>query len=238
MGLSKTFHETIGVGIAKAREAAAKRRLKELEPGEHLVEPMPVYISQFANADRNLIEGFYRRIKDKVAAERFGAEDLNQFSYWAWRSCGIACIQAVLQTVYEYRGDKFELTTMDLIREGLELGRYDIEKDVGWYHKALVDLSRKHGLESCMQKFIPAPEIALIISNNNYVISSVKSNSGGHLLLLYGFKLKRKDELVGFWYHDPNNFKTDGMNRFISKEEFNKLSTRRIIRISLKNQLV
>jgi len=229
-GLSRKFHMTIGYGLSEFRNIIAKRELEVLKSGEYFVQKKPNYVSQIADADKDLVNGFYGAIDDRTAANRFGTNNLEEFSYWAWRSCGIACIQAVLQTVYKCREDKFELTTMDLIREGLELGGYDIEKDVGWYHKALVDLSRKHGLESRMQKFIPAPEIALIISNNNYVISSVKSNSGGHLLLLYGFKLKEKGELVGFWYHDPNNFKTDGMNRFISKEEFNKLTTRRIIR--------
>jgi hypothetical protein len=232
MSLSKTFHKTVGVGIAKARETVARRRLRDLEPGEYLVEPLPVYISQLADAERDLIEGFYGRIEDQKAAWRFGMEDLNQFSYWAWRSCGIAGVQAVVVTIRQANGLEFNKKTMDLVNEGLELKGYDTQTNKGWYHKSLVALAEKYGVSGSLHKYIPPSEIALILANSNYALASIKSDTGGHLLLLYGFRLNEKGQLEGFIHHDPNSFEKEGKGTFISRAAFDKLTTRRIISFS------
>jgi hypothetical protein len=227
--VSKTFHETIGVGIAFVRDEAAKKKLKEFETGEYQIEPIPVYTSQLADAKASQIEKFYGRIEDIQAAQRFGTEDLGKFSYWAWRSCGIAGMHSILKTIRGGREEGYTMTIMDLIREGMDLKGYDVVNDKGWYHASLVALAERHGVFASMHKFIPASEIALILARNNYVLASVKSDTGGHLLLLYGFCINELKELSGFTYHDPNNFGKNGEANFISKKDFDKITTRRII---------
>jgi hypothetical protein len=224
---SKIFHSTVGVGIAQVRENMAQRHLSALNGNEILVsDEIPVYISQLANADPSKIEKFYGRISDADAAKRFGAKDIDEFSYWAWRSCGIAGVQMVLSTKL---GESFNKKTMDLVKEGLEFGGYDVENDVGWYHTALSHLSEKYRISSEVRKFVPPSEIALEIAQNKYILASMKSKNGGHLLLLYGVKVAKSGGLQGFFVHDPNNYQSEGESKFIEIDDFKKLYTRRII---------
>lgn len=229
MDFSRIFHNTFGIGITGAKELVIKRKLKKFKPGKYLLKPIPVYISQLANADPKLIEGFYGRIKDKNAAKRFGAKDLDQFSYWVWRSCGIVGVQSIITTLEKAKGRKLRKTTMELINECLGLKGYDIQKDKGWYHKSLVALAKNYKLHGFLHKFTSSSEIALILASKRYILASIKSDTGGHLLLLYGFKLDNKGKLEGFFYHDSNNFGKDGKANFILKKDFDKLTTRRIV---------
>lgn len=230
---AKLFHETVGRGIAEIRENLARHKLANLETGEYFLPYKPVYISQLAGAARSSISGFYGGIKDEKAARRFGTTNLSEFSYWAWRSCGIAGLQMVLTTEL---GDRFQKTTIDLVREGLKLDGYDIQLDVGWYHKSLVKLAKAYGIQGRTKKFIPSSEIALEIWEGNYVLASIRSERGGHLLLLYGIKISKNRSLEGFYVHDPSNFLRDGEARFISKEEFDGLSTRRVMMFGSKRK--
>ena len=229
MEFSKILHNTLGVVFARIKEIVVKRKLKKFNPGKYLLNPMPVYISQLANANPKLIEGFYGKIKDENAAKRFGTKDLDEFSYWAWRSCGIVGVQSIITTLEKAKGRKFKKTTMELVNECLSLKGYDIKKDKGWYHKSLVALAKNYKIRGFLHKFISSSEIALILANKRYVLASIKSDTGGHLLLLYGFKLDNKGKLEGFVYHDPNNFEKDGENNFVLKQDFDKLTTRRVI---------
>jgi hypothetical protein len=224
--IKKLLHETLGKGVAEIREQVAIRKLKSLETGSHFVHKRPFYISQLAGARKSLIDGFYGVIKDRDAASRFGTKDLKEFSYWAWRACGIAGLQMVLKTVY---GNKFGRKTTELIKECHDLGGYDRETDTGWFHKSIAKLAEKYGLKTEVKKFIPASEIALIISKGAFVLASIKSLTGGHFLLIYGFKLDDEGKLSGFWIHNPNDFEEDGKGKYASKKDFKKLSTRRII---------
>lgn len=223
---AKLFHETVGKGIAEIRENLASHKLANLEAGEYFLSYKPVYISQLAGAAGSSISGFYGEIKDEKAAKRFGTTNLSEFSYWAWRSCGIAGLQMVLTTEL---GDRFQKTTIDLVREGLRLDGYDVYRDMGWYHRSLVKLADVYGIKGRTKKFIPSSEIALEIWDGNYVLASIKSERGGHLLLLYGIKVSKNRALGGFYCHDPSSFLKDGEARFIPKKEFDRLSTRRVI---------
>ncbi len=226
MIMSKLFHETVGKGISSLREKVAEVKLRNLEVGEHFLPFYPIYISQLADAENKSIKKAYGKIEDKVAAKKFGAVNLKDFSYWAWRSCGIVGTQMVLKTVI---GDLFNKTTMDLINEGLEFCGYNVVKDVGWYHSALIKLVEKYRISAKSKKFISSAEIALLLHSGICLLVSVKSSRGGHMLLFFGFRLNKNKKLDGFWYHDPYNFKRNGENLFISIDDLNRRSTRRII---------
>jgi len=60
-------------------------------------------------------------------------------------------------------------------------------------------------------------------------LASIKSETGGHLLLIYGFRLGKDGQLQGFWLHDPNDFEKKGSARLVKKEDLERLFTRRAI---------
>ncbi|MBX4205787.1 C39 family peptidase [Candidatus Microgenomates bacterium] len=227
---AKLFHETVGRGIAAVRERKVNIFLETLKPNEYFSSVIPPYVSQIANADHSKISEFYGFINDEKAAQRFGTNNLEEFSFWAWRSCGVVDAQMVLMAS---KGKSFDKTTMQLITEGLDLEGYDVKENIGWYHSALVELMKKYGIESTMKKFTPSSEIAKDILENKYVLASVKSETGGHILLIYGFKIEDNGRLTGFFVNDPNNYYEDGDNKYITKHEFDELFTRRTIVVNL-----
>ncbi len=215
--------------LNRYKEKKASQDIERLSSGDFIIEPVPVYISQIANANFKLIEKeeLFPRISDKKAMKRFGAPTMREFNYWAWRSCGIACIQSVIST---FKND-FKKTTYNLIQEGLVLNGYNTKTDVGWYHDALVTLAANYGIQSKRREFVSSPEVSLYLLKNHYVMASMESSTGGHLLLLYGFKLDTNHKLAGFWIRNPNNSNKKGESQFVSKEEFEKNFKKRIIEL-------
>lgn len=227
--MAKIFHQTVGLAISKVRELNVANELKKKEPGDYFLSNKPSYISQLANADKNKIVSFYGIINDKEAVNRFGAKDVKEFSWWSWRSCGIAALQMVLKAEL---GNKFNKTTMDLVREGLEIDGYDEVNDSGWYHSALLKIAQKYGFSGYLAKFTPVSQIPLLIDQDKYVLCSVKSETGGHIMLATGYKIEEKGMLSGLWFNDPSNYYHKGNDRYISKKDFEKIYTRRVIVIN------
>jgi len=188
--MSKIFHQTVGLAVSKVRDVTTTRELKRKEAGDYFLSHKLEYISQLASADKDKIEKFYGIINDKAAAERFGAKSINEFSHWAWRACGIVALQMVIKSQLR---DDFNKKTMDLVREGLEINGYDTKNDSGWYHSSLLKIAQKYGLSGRLAKFIPASEIPVLIDQDKYVLCSVKSETGGHILLASGYKLDEKN---------------------------------------------
>lgn len=223
--LALIYHKTVGWLVSIFREIWFGLILSKYEDGLYKVSPEPPYISQLADSQREKIEGFYEAISDQLASKRFGAPDLNVFSFWAWRSCGVVGIQMVLQAQHR---SGFAKSTMDLINEGLEDDGYDLSTDRGWYHAALVAIAQRHGVAGRLSKFVSASQIACLVLQGNYILASIKSERGGHLLLIWGVRI-RNGKLVSFLIHDPNNFAEDGKSKEIARSSFKKLSTRRIV---------
>ncbi len=222
--LLKFFHLSIGRLISHFKQYAYQYMLRG-RTGYFEVSVKPKYLSQLAGSESKLIHGFYGQIQDKLAAKRFGAANLEEFSYWAWRSCGIIGLQMVISTL---GSSKEKLSTMDLIKEGLTYGGYNRETDTGWYHSALVRIAEKRGFISYTEKFVPPAQIAAHVLQNDYVLASLWSKTGGHLVLIYGVELK-KGVVTAFTTHDPNDFIANGNSRVYPVKEFNQLSTRRTI---------
>ncbi len=190
--------------------------------GSYFVNPKPIYINQFANTKK--LKGYRELINDKQAAKKFGVEDLEKFTYWAWRSCGIAAVQMILKTKIK----NFSVSTYDLVKMGLKYSGYDIKNDFGWYHKSLCKILREYGLTANIRKYASKDEIAYLIGLNHCVISSVKASKEGHLILIYGVKVT-DTHVVGFWYHDPSTFNKEGRAQFIETSRYDKISKRSII---------
>lgn len=187
--------------------------------GNHFVSPEPVYIDQLAGANLSKTKLSYTPLEDKKAAKRFGARSLEEFSFWSWRACGVACLQMVLKTA----NNKFDLKTMDLVNECFEMGGYCFGKrnqiDLGWYHQSLVDLGKKYGVKGRRVEPLTVYDIANFIYENKVVIASVDSPTGGHLILIFGVKTNKKRRITGFYYHNPSSFSGSGKNRFIKTSD-------------------
>ncbi len=229
--LAKIFHQTFGLAISKMRELEVLQELRKKQPGDYFLSNKPTYISQLGEADKDKIENFYGFINDEKAMKRFGASNLHEFSYWSWRACGVVALQMVLNTdpLSSFKGK-----TMDLVKEGLEMDGYDLKEDSGWYHTALIKLAEKYGFHGFIDKFVPSSKIALLMDQGSYVLCSVKSETGGHILLATGYRLGKNGSLRGLWFDDPSDFSHSGEDRYVNKKDFDKLSTRRIIVLNSK----
>lgn len=228
---SVLFHRVVGRMLSCISGLYFARFLSTYKDGFYFVLPKPVYVSQLAGAGKGKTKGDGQMIYDDKAAKLFGAKNIESFSYWAWRACGIVGVEMILRTLL---GKDFDKKTMELIDEGLLLGGYDVKNDVGWYHKALLELGRKYGVDGRLAKFVSSEEIASIVLSGDYVLASIFSSSGGHLLLIYGIKIQ-KGRLISFVVHDPYDLKVEGKDKEVSKKDFDKLSTRRIIVFASKN---
>jgi len=162
----------------KIKEQIQSKTLQFPKNKKFLVNPLPVYKNQLADAKGNKIEKFYGKIDDKKAALKFGDKDIEEFSFWAWRSCGIACLQMIL---------KNSKKTMELINEGFKQNGYIFKNDIGWKHQALVNILKRHNFRAKIARTITPFDIALNIQKNRYVILSIKSKTGGHMILVFWF---------------------------------------------------
>lgn len=228
--LSKLFHNTLGSIFTEFKNKYYSKDIEYLESGDFYVSKNPPFVSQFANAKKDLIINPYKEIKDLDAARRFGAEDLKEFSYWAGRSCAIACLEMIVRDINENKS--YKGSTMDLVNKAFAYGGYDTKKDVGWYHHAIIKLAREFGFSGSSKKFVSPNEIVKLLRDNHYIIASIKykteTNTDSHLFWIYGYKINNK-KVEGFWINDPSYPLGGGKNIFISLNEFIKLSTRRII---------
>ena len=217
-----------------------------LHNGTFFVEPQPLYISQFIGIYPSNITT-KTPLTNKKHMKQFGAKDSQEFTFWAWRDCGIACIKMILSA----KGKAKKKTIMDLTREGIKLGGYIVYEnkklvDKGWFHNSLVDLLKKYTIQSYTRKFQSAESVALDILKNRFVVLSVlvpgrshiqengsfeakdKYKPGGHLLLAYGVKMNGND-IQGFYVHDPRGLKKYQKNTYVSKLVFDQIFTNRSI---------
>ena len=61
---------------------------------------------------------------------------------------------------------------------------------------------------------------AISIVNGDFVLSSLESPNGGHMILLYGVRIDDNHNVEGFWAHDPGDYKPLRKNIFLTSKEF------------------
>lgn len=124
---------------------------------------------------------------------------------------------------------------MDLVRKGLAKDGY--LENIGWKHKAIVELAKDFGLElQYAKKFFYTPEekeAGLLVINRNLekdqpVLVSVYSASrrhfdinssrNSHVFVIHGFK-EFGGKVAGYYIQDPDG-RVHGHNYFITKPEF------------------
>lgn len=214
--------------------------------GSYVIMPKPPYVSQFIRIYPSSIapDTVLTNARDIKA---FGAKDGKEFTFWAWRDCGIACVKMILDAKHKAK----HKTMMDLTREGVALGGYVVyEKgrfvDKGWFHRSLVALLKTYGVDAKMKKWQSIESVAKNVLENKLTVLSVvvpgrrsikedgsfgekyHAQPGGHLLLATGVAMNGK-EVEGVYVHDPRGLKTYQQDTYIPKKIFASIFTNRTI---------
>jgi hypothetical protein len=236
--------QTINAIITIMLKPIQKRKLDRIS-GTYFISPLPTYVSQFVGIYPQSIRLGDELTNKKHLAE-FGAKDSEEFSFWSWRNCGIACVKMILDAQ-----KKPSKTMMDLTREGIALGGYilyenDVFVDKGWFHHSLVQLLNKYGTKAKMKKWQSIYSISRDVLDNKLVIISVTvpgrssisldgkfrmkkgGKMGGHLLLTTGVTLKNGD-VEGIFVHDPRGLQEYQQNTWIPNEVFSTIFSGRTI---------
>lgn len=214
--------------------------------GEYFISGKPNYLSQFVRILPPSIK-VDEPLTNKEDIEKYGAKDSEEFTFWAWRNCGIICVKMILDAKKVGKNK----TIMDLTREGIDLGGYITFEDgklvdKGWFHSALSSLLNKYGIKSYLKKWQTIESVAKDILNNKYVIisvrvpgrSSIKNDGsfdpkkdakyGGHLVLATGVKMNGK-RVEGIYVHDPRGLETYQEDTWIPAKTFKKIFSSRTI---------
>jgi len=150
--------------------------------------------------------------------------------FWQPRSCGVVALKMAMDFLAQNKADYKTNSLSELIAEGVSYKGHSMEH--GWYHDALLKIARSHGFaESFRKEWASAEEkkealqyIIAFIEDSIPVVASIKSATGGHLVLLVGYS----DD--GLWYHDPDAYDREkGKFKFIAIELFLEAWKGRII---------
>ena len=219
-------------------------QLKEYT-GTYFVTSKPRYLSQFVGIYPQTIR-VGDSLTNRTHIAEFGAKNSKEFSFWAWRDCGIACVKMIVDS--KVGSNK---TMMELTNEGISLGGYILyegEKfvDKGWFHSSLVKLLQSNGVPARSKKFQSLHSVAVDLLKNRCVILSVtvpgrstimadgsflpqeKATYMGHLLLATGVKMNGK-EIEGFYVHDPRGLPRYQKDCWISATTFAEIFSGRTI---------
>ncbi|HVX93127.1 MAG TPA: C39 family peptidase [Candidatus Dojkabacteria bacterium] len=214
--------------------------------GTYWITPKPKYFSQFVSIYPASITP-KKILTNKKDIKEFGAKDGKEFTFWAWRDCGIACVKMILATKNKAK----KKTIMELTKEGVELGGYILYKngkfvDEGWFHRPLSRLLRRNGVIARTKKWQSIESVASDILRNRLVILSLKLPSRptikedgsfepkknaeytGHLVLATGVKMNGKN-VEGIFVHDPRGLKKYQKNTWIPYNTLNKVFTNRTV---------
>jgi len=216
---------------------SAKKQLTRTSSDDYFLSPAPPYYSQFAS-EKLVSDVLDKKISasDDPLWRSFGWSKKADYEFWAWRLCGLICVKMVLDT-YEMSPNA---TIASLTHQGVELGGYDVAKDMGWYLTPLLRLARFYGLAGRVRRLISTPEIAAMILNGQFFVASVNpkvirgdidtvpiSDKGGHLVLVWGVKI-RDGKVDGFYIHNPSGRKPSTQNKaFITTDRFDSAFAQR-----------
>jgi len=143
-----------------------------------------VFVDQSANADRRKVKSYYGDIDDIDAAKRFGVRLYKEYSFWAWRSCAIADVAMILKSEGLFDGTLYELVCKALQMNGYVYRNRKGKFDIGWKHNVLSKLLQSYGLKAKTVRCKNLIKIKTLLEEGKYVVLSVRSKSGGHMVLV------------------------------------------------------
>lgn len=219
------------------------RRQLPFRVGVFFVSPMPAYISQFVGIYPQAIT-IETDLDNEEHIKIFGACDSKEFTFWAWRDCGIACVKMILDASVSNSKKMMELT-----REGIDLGGYILYEDgvfvdKGWFHHSLVQLLKKYEVDAVIKRWQSLESVARDILSNRLVIlsatvpgrnyimpdGSFRANEpakyGGHLFLAIGVKMNGS-EVEGIYVHDPRGLEKYQANTWIPADVYRRIMSGR-----------
>ncbi|NCN87393.1 MAG: hypothetical protein GW941_00705 [Candidatus Pacebacteria bacterium] len=226
--------------------AVYHRTLQPSYFGNYSITPKPEYLSQFVRILPSSIN-LNDPLTNKSDIKKYGAKNSKDFSFWAWRNCGIICVKMIMDVKKKGKNK----SVMELTREGIKLGGYITHLngkfiDKGWFHHALVALLDKYGISAKTKKWQTLESVAKDVLENKLVILSVmlpgrsyikedgsfkpKKNAkyGGHLFLATGVKMKGKD-IEGIFVHDPRGLENYQKDVFVPTNVFKNIFQNRTI---------
>ncbi|MDQ3089771.1 MAG: C39 family peptidase [bacterium] len=156
------------------------------------------------------------------------------------RACGMACVKKVIDF---YQGESQSLS--DYMKEGKMIKGAFIP-GIGWNHKGLVAILRNHEVGAYSEEFrsvfndINSGETLPSIYELDHVergirkisrevregrpvivsgIKQWKEKDKYHDMIILGVE-KKRNNILGFYYHDPDDEDIDGRNKFVNIETF------------------
>lgn len=151
--------------------------------------------------------------------DKFGCVFEKEFTYWTKRSCGILCVAILLYSQKIYSGTPYGLIREALLENGYAFNNRYGKKDIGWKHQTMVNILNRYGLPSSAKSNLSIATIVEILSQNRWVIASVKAIQGSHLVVINKITQDRKIS-----YYDPTMFATNWYSeKEINVFEFNKI---------------
>lgn len=187
------------------------------------------YFSQWESPElvEKIIIGKMKASEDPRWKES-GAKTSEEYEYWSWNICGMACLKMVLadKTKEIYK-------TIDLAKKCEEYGGYiqNGEKIDGlFYEPFLTFIKKEYGIEGkIFKRFLTIWRIKREVKKGNYIIVSVHAgirkpayvpeHKGGHLVLLTGFDNSKKT----LFLHNPSGFFGESQRDYeMSEKDFKK----------------
>ncbi|MFD7019397.1 C39 family peptidase [Streptomyces sp. NPDC059928] len=172
------------------------------------VHPVP-YHAQWASPELvEAIIGGSLSAADDPLWRAYGAESAEEYAWWSWRLCGVACLRMALEYWRGWAPDPMALAAQ-CVAAGAYVRRG--EQLEGLVYAPFASYAQgRWGLQAQARPVLPVREIAQLIASGHLVMLSVHPSirelapsppsRGGHLVLAVGVT----DEALVF--HNPSGF--------------------------------
>lgn len=194
-------------------------------------KPLTITVEdQLARPRKGAFVKEYSAIHDREASKRFGTDDIDEYSFWAWRACGIALLRTILIATKKNTPTLFELSKELDTHDGyIHSNKYG--KDLGWKYSAMAHFLVRNNIPATISKYLGVLRLIIEITRNKWAIASIKSrvSTGTHLVLVTNIEKKHQEIIIT--YHDPY-FDDKGGKQSVSLQEFSRIFNNRGIIIT------
>jgi hypothetical protein len=218
--------KVINAALSGLKQAQYAHKNKAI-PRNNLIKDVP-YFSQWESP--KLVDGILSGKFDSKNDPNWkssGAKTKEEYALWSANACGMTCTKMILAKEIGKT-----LPIVDLANKSLPYGVYTLplEDSVGLLYTPYIKfLSKEFSLTAKLVRPLTVNQIVHELSHNNYVIASVSpkirhtsdtpTNKGGHLVLLLGYDLGKKE----LYFHNPSGFRPDTQSyAVISFKDFKK----------------
>lgn len=159
-----------------------------------------------------------------------GFDDAEQYRFWSWKLCGLACLESALDYWSIPHAPRH-----GLLQRALAYGAYHLRDDGGvdglTYRPFAAWLADDFGLQVEIFGNHTVHEIAARLDDTTLAIASVSAEirrpdapnpqRGGHLVLLHG------REAQGVWFHNPSGIPPQQADVFLPYPVFSRFYAQR-----------